>query len=645
MLGTIRDKASGWIAGIIVGALIISFAFWGVSSYFGGGEVYVATVNGNEIKYQTFQRSFYRLRQQMQSVLGGDALSLEEEEFVKEQTLEKLVDAEIVNQIIKNNGLRVSNRKVVDTIKNLEYFKGEEGFDRFKYDRAISSMGMDPVFFEAQLRMDLLSEQLQAGLSDSLFVLDSELESVLKLKTQTRDLTYTTLSLSSFIDESEVSDAEIEAYYKANPEQFADPEKVKIAYLELDVNELAKSIETDEETLRTYYNDNKDKYDVADQRSITKLFVQTSFEDADKNLKEGTEEEKAKAKAVMESVLVMVKEGKGFEEILEKFTEEGKGSLQYSENNFLPKGVMDKEVEEFVFASEEGAVSEIIESKKGFNIVKVGEIRGGPKNVFESVSEQVAFDYKQGQAELQFFELADQLTNLSYEHSGTLEVAAEAIGIEIIETDFFSRNSASEGVLSKPQVISKSFDVELINSGQNSDAIELSDNHIVVLRVLAHKAAKTKALDDVRDEVIASVQAERAAKKISDVSEQIVKELESGVSTDEVTSDVRLEWTTVEKTSRDNAEVNRSVLRNAFQVGVPTDKPIVASNRLGSGDYSIVIVTAVHEGELADDDEEIEQLSRVTDLELRRTRGTHEWQQFIRNAKSNSEIQMFKENI
>ena len=33
MLATIRDKATGWIAGVIVGLLIISFAFWGVSFY------------------------------------------------------------------------------------------------------------------------------------------------------------------------------------------------------------------------------------------------------------------------------------------------------------------------------------------------------------------------------------------------------------------------------------------------------------------------------------------------------------------------------------------------------------------------------------------------------------------------------------
>ena len=643
MLGIIRDKASGIVASVIVGALIISFAFWGVSSYVGGGGINVATVNGSEINYQTFQRSFYSLRQQMQSVLGGDALSLEEEDYVKEQALQQLVNTELVNQIIRNNGLRVSNEKVVDTIKNLEYFKGEKGFDRYKYERAVSSMGMDPVFFEAQLRMDLLSEQLQAGLSDSLFVLDSELENILKMKSQTRDITYATLNLNSFIDEeSEVENAAIEAFYKANPEKFADPEKVKIAYLELNVKELAKSIETDEESLRSFYNDNKDNYDVAEQRSITKLFVQTAVKNADDEFEEVTEEEKTKAKEVIERALSMVKEGKGFEEVIESFTEEGKGALQFSENTFLPKGVLEKEVEEFLFTSDEGTVSDVIKTKKGFNIVKVGEVRGGPKNVYETVAEKVAQDYKESQAELQFFELADQLTNLSYEHSDSLEVAAEAVNKEIIETDFFSRDSASEGLISKPQVITASFDSELISSGRNSDAIELSDNHIVVLRVLEHQVAKTKALEEVRDDVIAEIRLERAAKKITEASDSIVKQLESGVSTDDINSDVKLEWASVEKTNRENVEVSRSVLRNAFQMGVPTDKPLVAINRLGSGDYSIVIVTAVHEGDVIDKEDDSAQ---AIDTELRRIRGNNEWQEFIKNAKSNADIILFKENI
>ena len=216
MLGTIRDKATGWIASVIVGLLIISFAVWGVSFYFGqGGDVSVATVNGNNIKLQTFQRSFYNLRQQMKSIFGED-LSLEEEELIKEQTLQKLIDTEVVNQIVKANGLRVTDEQVLATIQNLELFQGENGFDRLRYEQGISTLGMTPAYFEQQLRMDLLSEQIQAGLSESLFVMDSELEDILRLKSQTRDISYTIINMSDYLDEITVNESDIDTYYQAH---------------------------------------------------------------------------------------------------------------------------------------------------------------------------------------------------------------------------------------------------------------------------------------------------------------------------------------------------------------------------------------------------------------------------------------------
>ncbi len=643
MLGVIRDRASGWIAGIIVGALVLSFAFWGVSSYFGqGGDVNVATVNGSDIKLKSFQQSFYTLRKQMQSMLQDDALSLEEEAFVKEETLKRLIETEVVNQLIKDNGLRITNAKVVETIKELDYFKDDEGFDRDKYERSIISMGMEPAFFEAQLRMDLLSEQLQAGLSESLFVLESELNDVVRLKSQTRDLTYSILNLSSFVDEDDVADSEIEQFYKANPQRFVEPEKVKVEYLELDVNELAKTITSDEESLRNYYNNNKDKYDVVEQRSITKLFVKTGEITADDKIEEFNEEERTKAKSVIESALVMVKEGKTFEEVIEKFSEEGKGALEFSEHAFMTKGVTDKAVEEFLFSSDEGAISGVIQSKTGLNIVKVGEIKGGPKNVYETVAEQVDVDYKKSEAELQFFELSDQLTNLAYEHSDSLEVAAETVAREIVESEYFSRDSAPEGVLSNSKIISASFNPELISNGQNSEAIELADNHIVVLRVIDHKAATTKALADVREDVVVSIREERAAEKIKEAKEVITKQLEEGIATDALSSDIEVEWTTVEKVTRDDVNVNRAVLRYAFQSGKPTsDQPIILSNRLGSGDYAIILVTAAYDGEVVEDDES----NKKYDLELRRNRGTAEWQEFLQNARNNADVKVYKDNI
>ena len=609
----------------------ISFAFWGVSFYSGqAGELNVAKVNDVDISFQSFQRSFSQLRKQMQSVLG-DSLSLEEDAFIKNQTIEKLIESELINQLVIDSGLNITNEKLVESIKNIEFFRNEEGFDRIKYERSINSIGMASSIFEAQLRMDLLSEQLQAGFFETTFILEPELENILRLESQSRDITYTILSLPSFIEDGEISDSDIDTFYQANPSLFTQPEQVKVAYLELNIKELAKDIETNEEVLRNFYNDNKGDYDVVEQRSVRKLFVKTG--------EKATNENKTKAEAVITSALELVNEGKDFEEIVKQSAGE---TLEFSEHIFMSKGIMGKEIDEFLFNSEEGAVSKVIETKEGFNIVKVVEIRGGSENKYENSAQKVKEDYKNKQAELQFFELSDQLTTLSYENSDNLEIAADAIGKEIINTDYFARDNDLEGLLSDPLIISKSFDPELIRSRNNSDVIELSDNHIVVLRVLEHKEPAAKPLEDVRDEVIASIRLKLAREKINETGDRIVAELKSGVNPESVISHSGIEWTTTEKVKRDDMFINRAILRSIFEAGKPnSDEPIITSQRLGSGDYAIIVILNAYDETLEVDEE----LKKTTDLKLRRILSTNEWQDLLRDVRNNTNIRIFNENI
>ena len=632
MLSTIRDRATGWIAGVIVGLLIISFAFWGVSFYSGQNSgINVALVNDTEISFQSFQRSFAQLRKQMQSILG-DSLSLEEEALIKNQTLEKLIESELINQLVIDSNLNITNERLVESIKNIEVFRDDTGFDRTKYERSISNFGMPPAVFEAQMRMDLLSEQLQAGFAETTFVLNSELENILRLESQSRDITYTILGLPSFIEDGEISELEVEEYYQANPTSFISDEQVKIEYIELSVKELSKDIKTDEESLRNFYNNNKNNYDIVEQRSVQKLFIRID----DK----ANDEMKAGADSVITSALDLVNQGKDFEEIA-KESKDQVGILEFSEHSYMSKGIMDKEIDEFLFSSDEGETSGIIETKKGLNIVKVVEIRGGPKNRFEKFAEKIEEDYKTKQAELQFFELADQLTTVAYENSDNLEIVSDAIDKDIIVTDFFNRADELEGVLSDPAIISKSFDPELISSGNNSDAIELSDDHIVVLRVLDHKKPYAKPLDDVRVEVIASIRLEHAKEKINKTGDEIITQLQSGMAPNEVTSYFDIEWVSAEKVKRDDVSVNRAILRSVFESGKPTDKPIIISQRLGSGDYAIIIVLNAH-NEVPDVDEEQKE---STDLRLRRVLSTSEWRDLLRDTRKNSDIRVFNENI
>ena len=49
MLQSIREKATGWIAYIIIIGISIPFAFWGIDQYFAGGTNTVAIVDSEKI--------------------------------------------------------------------------------------------------------------------------------------------------------------------------------------------------------------------------------------------------------------------------------------------------------------------------------------------------------------------------------------------------------------------------------------------------------------------------------------------------------------------------------------------------------------------------------------------------------------------
>ena len=639
MLTAIRDRASGWIAAIIVGALIISFAFWGVSFYFGDGpELNVAKVNDEQISQRAFQRSFQNFRQRMQAMFG-DSFSLEEDELIRQQTLQSLIDAELINQIVRRQGLRVPDAMVIQAIKDLELFKDEEGFDRGKYERGIFSLGMDPAYFENQVRMDLLSEQLQAGLAESLFVLDEETARVWRLGAQTRDIRYAILERDRFMDDIEVSAGEISEYYAANPADYLEPEQVRIAYVELNVAEIAVSIPVDAASLRAYYEDNRGEYDIAEQRSLQRLSVKTA---AGASLPPGAGAE-PEARAVIEAALALANEGREFAEIAAQFSAEGK-ALEFSEHDFMARGIMDAEIDAFLFSAAEAELSGIIETATGLNIVKVGAISSGPDNGFENAASQVEQDYRLARAEARYFELADELVTLSYEHPDTLEVAAEAAGLKISETAYFSRDSgATEGISANAAILSHSFDPELIQNGQNSDAIELGQNHIAVLRVIGHKPAQTRPLAEAREQVLTDLRQKKAAAKAEQSGQAILAGLKAGQPDSGLETALEVEWSTVAGVKRDDVSVNRAILRHAFRLGKPENgQPVMTGAALGSGDYALVVVTAAQEGEAAPADEDLRQ---DLDLELKRARGGSEWRGFLQNARDNANVDIYRENI
>ncbi len=584
LMQKIRIWATGWIAGAIMGLIIITFAVWGINFADQGSEPVVASVNGEDIKLRQFQQAYNNFREQMQKYTGK-SLAPAEEELLKRQTLDKLIQDEVINQAAVDNGLQISDATIRKTVRDIDVFSGENGFDRINYERGVMQLGMTPAMFEHQLRLELMANQLQGAVTNSAFVSEKEAVWLTRISKQTRDLSYVILPADELKDSIEINDDAIEEYYARTSEGLSEPEQVKIAYLDLSVEKLAEKIVATEEDLRVYYDNNKDKYDVKEQRKVNVIDIKLSPEAEDEEV------ELATGKA--EKMRALIVSGISFTEVAEEHDDGSKPEILVSEHGFLAQGILPKEIDELVFTMDQGELSEVERTDRGLHIFRVEDIKGGVKNTFENSQELVENDYKKSEAEYKYFDLADKLVTLAYEHADSLEVAAEEIGVEIQESDFFSRDNANE-LLAEPKVLAASFNQEAIKSGQNSDAIELNNNHIVVLQVVEFLPAKKKSLETVKEEITQILKSEQASKLQQEKGQKILEQLEQGSDLSQVADTLGFEWKQADAVNRDAVSVNRRILRTAFKLGKPADNGFTfAGTEIGREDYAVVAVSKI----------------------------------------------------
>jgi peptidyl-prolyl cis-trans isomerase D len=584
LMQKIRNWATGWIAFAIMGLIIITFAVWGINFADGGSEPVVASVNGEDIKLRQFQQAYSNFREQMQKYTGK-SLAPAEEEILKKQTLAKLIQDEVINQAAVASGLQISNATIRKTVRDIDVFSGENGFDRAIYERSVMQLGMTSTAFEHQLRLELMANQLQGAVTNSAFVSEKEAVWLTRISRQTRDLSYVILPADDVKDSIEISDDAIEEYYSKTSRGLSEPDQVKVAYLELSVEKLAEGVQVVEEDVRTYYDNNKDKYDVKEERQVNVIDIKLSPEADD------AEVELARNKA--EKLRDLIASGISFTEIAEKHDDGSKPEILVSEHGFLARGVLPREVDEIVFALDQGQLSVVERTDRGLHIFRVDGIKGGAKNTFENSREVIEKDYKRSEAEYKYFDLADKLVTLAYEHADTLEVAAEEIGIEIQETEYFSRDSANE-LFAEPKILAASFSQEAIKSGENSEAIELDNNHLVVLQVLEYLPARKKSLDAVKEQITQILKSEQASKIQQEKGQEILQQLKQGSDLSQVAETLGFEWKLAEAVNRDDVSVNRKILRTAFKLGKPAENSFTfAGTKIGREDHAVVAVSKI----------------------------------------------------
>lgn len=635
MLYYIRERVQGWIAWVIVILLIIPFALWGINEYLGGaGPLVVATVNGEEISQRSYKEAYYLQRNRMQEMLGQRYDPALFDKRMKQQALDGLINQEILFQNAQDVGYRVGEATLIRTIQNVEGFQEAGVFSNELYLRKLNVQGESAPGFEQRMARSILTRQLYSGLATTGLTTDSEIDAILRLQEQTRDIAFIKLSAAKYKNDSDASEEALQQYYDNHKDRYMSEEKVSIEYVELDVNNLGSDVKPNEDDLREFYEERRSQNTVGEERKTRHILISVE-EGADEKIIEAA---RAKADGLYKRII----DGANFEKLAKAFSEDPGSSKSGGDIGYFGRGGLDPNYERSMYSLKEGEVGEPVLSSFGYHIIKLDAIRSQDSKPFEEVRDEILSEYRQGQAGKKFLDLSEKLTNLAYEVPDSLEDAAGAVGLEVQTTELFSRRGG-QGIAANRQVVTAAFGEEVLRQGYNSEPVEIAENHIVVLRVKDHKERVQKSLDEVMIQVKVALVNAKARERVGDEGKKIIDRLKKGDSEKAVANENKMDWEKSGALKRTDRTINTPIIQQAFKIRKPGKaQSSYGGIALASGDYVVISVSNVVDGDPGKTDD----AQRVTlKRNISGARGEADFNNMLTSIKSDARIVVEDEDL
>ncbi len=562
MLATFRLHIKGWVAWAFVILVSVPFALWGIGQYRSLITTdYVAKVNGTKIMPQRLQQAYGQAFQQRQTELKGKYdPNLKEQLQLKRDTLRQLVNSTLILQQANKDHLVAGTNAVREQISQISAFQSNGHFDYQQYESVLASNGLSVQQFESQVRGQIMAQQLQQGIAQTTFPAPREVGALVSLLQQQRRVAWFVLPIKGYMPSRPPAEAAIKAYYRAHQAQYSTPEAVTIAYLQLDRKTLASRVKVSPDTLQNYYRTHQSRYGIPPARKVAEILV--------KSAAVGTAAAAAKVRA--EKLLNRINTAKDpratFADLARKDSDDPISRRNGGSIGYVASGQLPKTLDDAVFGlAGTGATTGPIRTNQGWVLLQLLDQRSGSVQPFEKVKSQVRKDYIANETKDLYYKLDGDFANLTYEHAGSLDIAARALGLKVQTVTNVTRKKGT-GVAENDTVRKAAFSNSALKQHQNSNPIKLGNENAVVLRVSRVTPSKPKSLDSVRRQIVSILLRQSARDRAVQAAVKALANLRAGKSMTTVAKTLNASVQGPKQTTRSNSKLPVGLVQAVFSL-------------------------------------------------------------------------------
>ncbi len=569
---------------LVLGALLLliipSFVFFGVEGYTSfrdGSNAPVAKVDGQSITRGEWEQAHQRFVDRVRRQNPEQAQGLDTPEFRKE-TLEALLRERVLATAARDQHLAPTDARLQRLFVTDPQFAGVRNPDGSVNRDLLGMQGMTSEMFAQNLRLEFASQQVLGGVSRTALMPPAMAERALDALLQRRAVQLQRYDAAAYRAKISVSDADIEAFHKAEAARFRAPEQAEIEYVMLELDALAQGVTVSEEEARKFYADNQARFGSPEERRASHVLIKAGAD--------ASAADKAKAKARAEELLAQVRKAPAtFAAVAKQHSQDTGSAAQGGDLDFFGRGAMVKAFETAAFALKPGEISEVFETEFGYHFLTVTGVRGGQTKPFAEVRPAIEAELRTAKARAEWAKAAETFTNTVYEQSDSLQPVIDKLKLTR-QTATVQRTPqpGAPAQLAAPKFLDAIFGNEAVANKRNTDAVEVAPNRLISGRVIKHMPARTRELAEVKEQVRAELVNRRALEMARQEGQARVAALKAAPAE---ALPITLQLSRLQSQGAPRSLVDAVMGADAAQL------PFVTGVDLGAGGYVVVKVTEV----------------------------------------------------
>lgn len=400
----------------------------------------------------------------------------------------------------------VSEADAINLVKSAPNFQRDGKFSREAYEQFLHAVGKSDQLFVMELRRDMARDLLLGGAANSAIVPTALAQRVHEMMSEERVVRMATISPAEFAKLVTVTDDEARAFYDANKSLFVVPESVDIEYVTLSPANFM-DIKPTEDEVKGFYEQNLQRFTKPEQRRASHILV-AEKDQADKLFAE------LQAKPAL------------FAERAKELSKDPGSAKNGGDLGFFGKGMMVPEFETAVFTGKKGDLVAPVKTNFGYHIIHIDDVQAAQVKPLEAVRGEIEALYAQQASMQAFASEAENFSNMVYEQSDSLEPVATKFNLKPQVVKNVTRDFKDQTI--NGNVVEALYSFDVLSDKRNTNSIEIAHNTLLSARVTAHHPETTQTFDAVKDQIVARLTNDKAAKAAQEAGQKTVAQLKAG---------------------------------------------------------------------------------------------------------------------